>query len=113
MFQVDNLRFNAPTSMKKGRAVTITHATQTAVYTAAAAAGEYITVSDESNGSIAVRKLSVLTDAVYADAGGTVTMGSDLEVVGAEGKFQNKSAGVAVAKARTTGASGSFISLYV
>jgi len=112
MMQVDSLRVNAPAGMKRGRAVTMTHSTQTVAYTAAAAAGDYISISEEENGVISIKKLSTFTGKLFAEAGGTVTVGSDLEVVGTEGKFVNKSAGVAVVKAGISGASGSFISIY-
>ena len=112
MMQVDSLRVNSPAGIPKGRAVTLTHATQTVAYTAAAAAGEYITISDEENGVISIKKLTTFSGKIYAEAGGTVTMGSDLEVVGAVGKFINKTAGVAVAKAGISGVDGSFISIY-
>jgi hypothetical protein len=80
--------------------------TAAGVYPAATADAYGVTQGFVANGSDAdiVRK-----GIVPVVAGGTVTEGQQVEIVGATGQVQNKNAGVAVGRAFSSGANGDVV----
>lgn len=100
--RVNSISRECPTGYVKDRCVTLNHTAGSVLYTSAGAVPTHITLSDAMeriNGRYTIEIVNVDTVQGAIDlknGAGTIAIGAELEVVGAEGKVQTKSGGTAI-----------------
>ena len=99
--------FTCASGLLQKRFVTVTAATDSVAYTAAAAAADGITIGDEDNLRISVLLFEGMSESFYFDVVAALTKGENVEV-GADGKGTPEDEGSVVCISKTAAAAGSF-----